>query len=875
MNGRKIDGNSIRNREERKVSGRMIKRLAAKLYHADRRRNITAIAAIALSSMLIIMALSAILSIEAAMRRSRQMLIGTKAEGVYTFLSYNWFEALRDSGRFDAMSMVFHMGYYETASSTGNGNENLILSTDEETASWNFNELLEGRWAKQLDEIVVDERFVQENGGAIRAGDTVPIVLKTGLHEYRQDMVISGICACNMELDEARIYVSRAFLDEDKSGFGQQAFCRFEKGRYTDEDLKNFLHEVNPYAECNAFVNPSAGDMPEPGYLKLIAGLIGLTVVCAGLMIYTIYYISMVKNVAQYGQLKLIGVTSGQIQAIVRMHALRQYLTGLPLGCLLGAVFGYALMPLLAFYMGIEGSCEFTVRPVYFLCAAVLSCLVVYFGVRKPMRILAKTPPVHAAGFTGSGKIRMGKVRNGRFTPGRFARRNIRRRRKNTVLVALSMSVVVLLFVATANIVHSLNLDAFLSMFNLFADIEIGADDYLFGLELGYADGIIAIPDTIRADLEKITENVETVYHYELQAAEAFYGKDAERYCETVLDSETYLKNVADNEWINKRMVANAKAYREKRKPYVFVVDYFRFYEYDQIADFEVFEGSIDRDKFESGEYVLAVALDRDGNSLYHAGDVVELPDEFPELEEYSTAQDADGRFPYMDSLRRKEYTVMAVVGDAYHQQMAWGDKNTSDFEYILPTQLMGSFDRTPDLFLVTIDAPDAKTLERVERYVKECLEKVSGEAAVSYRSKGTYRAGLERVGMIVSLFGNGLALLVGMMALVNFLNSTVSGIAERKEEFSTLQAIGMMRRLLLKVLRLENLYTVLWAVIPGFLVGQLVSAAAVNKISETIPYFKWNATVLPGVLLSAVIILIAMIYPNRRTDIGDRLARR
>ncbi|MCX4323481.1 MAG: ABC transporter permease [Lachnospiraceae bacterium] len=858
---------------EKQVSGGMVRRLASNLYHADRRRNITAIAAIALSSMLIIMALSAILSIEAAMRRSRQMLIGTKAEGVYTFLSYNWFEALRDSGHFDAMAMVFHLGWYETASSTGDGNR--ILSTDEETASWNFNELLEGRWAKELNEIVVDARFVQENGGAIKVGDTFPVTLKTGLHEYRQDMVICGICACNEALDETRIYVSKAFLDKDLSGFGQQAFCRFEKGRYTDEDLKSFLREVNPYADCNAFVNPSAGDQPEPGCLKLIAGLIGLTGVCAGLMIYTIYYISMVKNVAQYGQLKLIGVTSRQIRAIVRRHAIRQYLTGLPIGCLLGAVFGYALMPFLSALMGMQGTSEFTVRPAYFLCAAALSAVVVYFGVRRPMRILAKTPPVHAAGFTGSGKISMGKVRNGRFTPGRFARRNIRRRRKNTALVAFSMSIVVLLFVATMNIINSLDLDAFLSMFNLFADIEIAADDYLFGLELGYADGIIAIPHTVRDELEKIPEDVETVYHYQLQAPVAFYGAAAERYCGTVLDSESYRRNVADDEWLNKRMVGAAEAYREKKKPFILMMDYFRFYDFDRIADFEVFEGSLDREKFESGDYVLAVALDKDGNSLYHAGDVVQLADEFPEKEAYSFKQDADGKFPYVDALQKKEYTVMAVVGDAYRNQMAWGDENTTGFEYILPAQLMESFDRMPDLFLVTMDAPDAETLARAERYVQQCLEKTTGEVAVSCRSKGTYRAGLERVGMTVSLFGNGLALMVGVMALVNFLNSTVSSIAERKEEFSTLQAIGMMKQMLLKVLRLENVYTVLLAVIPGYLLGQFFSIAAIHRASESLPYLRCHVTLLPGILLAAGMGLLSVSYPNRGTDVGDKRRRR
>lgn len=111
------------------------------------------------------------------------------------------------------------MGYYETDSAAGDAHR--IYSTDEETASWNFNELREGRWPEAEDEIVVDERFVRENGGTVRVGDSVPVLLKTAAHEYRKDALICGICACNEELDEARIYVSEAFLNKDLSGFGQ------------------------------------------------------------------------------------------------------------------------------------------------------------------------------------------------------------------------------------------------------------------------------------------------------------------------------------------------------------------------------------------------------------------------------------------------------------------------------------------------------------------------------------------------------------------------------------------------------------------------------------------------------------------------------
>ena len=172
---------------------------------------------------------------------------------------------------------------------------------------------------------------------------------------------------------------------------------------------------------------------------------------------------------------------------------------------------------------------------------------------------------------------------------------------------------------------------------------------------------------------------------------------------------------------------------------------------------------------------------------------------------------------------------------------------------------------------MVTMDAPDTDTLARVEPEVRACLKRMGGDDIVSIRSRSTYKEGLDRFAVEIGLIGNGLAVLVGVMALVNFLNSTVSGIAERKEEFSTLQAIGMMKGLLLKVLRLENLYTVLWAVVPGFLIGQLISAVAIDKLSETIPYFRWNGTVLPGVALAVVIVALSMIYPNRKTDVGDR----
>ncbi|MCM1100084.1 MAG: ABC transporter permease [Clostridium sp.] len=297
----------------------------------------------------------------------------------------------------------------------------------------------------------------------------------------------------------------------------------------------------------------------------------------------------------------------------------------------------------------------------------------------------------------------------------------------------------------------------------------------------------------------------------------------------------------------------------------------YRFYDYEQMGDFEIFEGSLDKELFESGRYVVAVALDGEGDSYYHVGDKVNLYEEFPEDSGSHLRQVENGRYSYYDNLRKREYEVLAVVGDEYRNRMARGNRHIQDLDFILPTKSMEQMSKTPELFMVTMNAPDAVVLDAVEPLVKDCLDKMGGEDVVSYRSKGVYRRMVEEFGMVILMIGNGLAVMVGMMALVNFLNSCVSGIAERKEEFSTLLAIGMTKSQLLRVLKLENLYMVLLAVVPGYLLGQLVSAAAIPQVAAKISYIVWDMSLLPGIILAVVMAALSMIWPNRGTILGGR----
>lgn len=842
--------------KEKTVSLRVLRNLAVRLYKAERRRNITASIAIALSSMLVILVLSAILSVTDMLQRERQMLLGTQAEGIYLSSSYYWYEQLRDSGKFDEVEFVATIGTYETKSSAEKNN--LILYAKEKTAAWNFNELLEGRWAQREGEIVVDELFVEKNGGDIQVGDKLNITMKTYAEEAEYELEVVGICASNYVLDEARIYVSEDYFWRIRSGT-MTTYCRFEQGKYDEADLLGILREINTEADTSIIIN---GLMPEGtrsySVIAMIAGVLFLTVLCAGLMIYAIYYISVVRNVVQYGQLKLVGVNERQIRILIWVQALWQYMTGFPLGCLAGVAAAYLVMPVVTVAVKLQYSKALIIEPQYFLYAALLSFGVMYFGIRKPMRIIGKIPPIHTVGFINTVKAAEKKRKSSRFTISRFAVKNLAVRKKKTFIVAFSMFLAIMLFVATTNLVNSMNVDGLLEQINLPADIVIAKEDALESIEAGYIKKWEGIPEQLEEKTAQICKRGERVCYYNIDTVTYLNETESEIYCEIALRLGSNI--------IGQAMLQRVNAYMERGKP-ILSEQSFSFYDFEQLSKCTVFEGELDKEKFESGEYVLAVAFNGEGDTVYHAGDEVVLCNEHIDINDTDQLTVENGIILDVAEQETKTYKVMAVVDDYYRNKLIPGFNMQGGFEYIFPTSSMGTMFCAPDLQVITIDVEETEYLEEIEPLIEECVEAAGEE--VAYRSQNAYRKEMKEFGLLIGVIGNGLAFVVGIMSVVNFINNCVSGIAERKEEFKTLYAIGMTKEQLLKTLKLENLYTVCIAIVPGLLLGHFFSAIIIKKVSEVMTYFVLDITVWQGIVLALMLCLLAMIYPDKKTDVG------
>ena len=75
----------------------------------------------------------------------------------------------------------------------------------------------------------------------------------------------------------------------------------------------------------------------------IVVGL--LTLLGAGIVIYSIFYISVAGNIRSYGQLRTIGTTKAQIKRIVYREGKLLAAVGIPLGLLIGNIIGDVLLP--------------------------------------------------------------------------------------------------------------------------------------------------------------------------------------------------------------------------------------------------------------------------------------------------------------------------------------------------------------------------------------------------------------------------------------------------------------------------------------------------------------------------------------------------
>lgn len=169
------------------------------------------------------------------------------------------------------------------------------------------------------------------------------------------------------------------------------------------------------------------------------------------LVIYSIFYISVIGKVQEYGRLRLIGMTSKQIKKMVKNEGIYLALRSIPIGILVSCVLVYILIPNGWNWSNVI-KCIFVVT--------VLTLFTILLSIRKPIKIASSISPIEAVRIatTNNRTIAVKARKKCTFiTPKILAKKNFTQNRKKIILTMFSLGFTGVFLITAATYLNSLD----------------------------------------------------------------------------------------------------------------------------------------------------------------------------------------------------------------------------------------------------------------------------------------------------------------------------------------------------------------------------------------------------------------------------------
>lgn len=273
----------------------------------------------------------------------------------------------------------------------------------------------------------------------------------------------------------------------------------------------------------------------------------------------------------------------------------------------------------------------------------------------------------------------------------------------------------------------------------------------------------------------------------------------------------------------------------------------------------ELSEGELDWEKFKTGKYVIT-------SKFGHLG-----PDE-NRINYYEVGDKVTVR---LDDGSSREYEVMAV-GDLPY---ACGLQSYGVFEYnfVLPDREYLDFigDRLPMRTLFNVEKDKEADMEK---WLSNYCENVNAD--LDYTSKATVAAEFEEDKDMYVIVGGLLSLILAAIGILNFINTMVTSVLSRKQEFAMMEAVGMTGTQLRRMLGCEGLLYALFTGAASVILGGILNATAIRGLGDALFFYSWRFTVTPILLCLPVLVLVVLAVPALcyrsmcRTSVTERMRK-
>ena len=679
-------------------------------------------------------------------------------------------------------------------------------------------ELTEGEMPESADEAVLADAYCRLAGVEAKPGEQVSVTWLDGITET---YTISGIYHAEEHQPYYNVILSETYAREGsqlKDIPWQAVVCLADAEKMTQDEFENVADtfgEKFGVARRNVNLNGTfqrslPGGEQQMQEMLTIAGVgIGILLVSV-LVIYSVFYLSVVGRIRQFGQLRTIGMTRKQIRKMVRTEGMLLSVRGIPIGLVIGGAVSYFIRP--------DGWSWINVLAISAVVTAA-DLVTVLLSIRRPAKIAASISPVEAVKYTGYEPGGLKKNKAGSRGEGAKGRRNEQSRRKKVRRITPSG----LAFMSTSRnkkktalTMASLGIGGVLYMLAAFWVSSTDQESYARTGEYSYGEFLI----TYSYNVVQTTEHGQTQLQAEHPMDENLIGAVRE------IDG---VEQISTAETLSAAWESNGDNGTVSVRPF--------FREREESLREMDHEGEISYEDLEQNGGIICT----DGGGVWRDvyGWDIQVGDEV-------TLTWYDGH-----EMQERIFEVKGVI-DGHDYTGELRDNSTS---FILPDTVLSDMVGGIDLTNTAVIKVDREK----ERQVEDALNLMMED--YPYLSLGTLR---EEMLQVESMFNLLFSVLVGLsvfiigFALINLINTLITNILTRDHEFAMLQSVGMTRKQLSGMLRMEAL------ILAGgnLLITLVIGTSAGYVMIKILRYFgaAYMHFVFPGWFFAGYAVFIVLV---------------
>lgn len=799
----------------------IIKKITNRSLKTNKIRNTFAIMAIVLTTFMISSVFSIGISFAKNYKTMNLRLQGTTANVSLPNPTDNQIDKIKSLGLSNSIGYEINVGRVSLDTLSENRTKILIkyLNKDnyEKQVSPAISDI-KGNYPTKESEIMASKKALEFLGESdAKIGDTIKVPCNINGKIINKEFILSGYYT-NYALvqDSGNLFVSEKFANKNNVTLednGALYISLKTKDKSTAPDILEKEVSLNKNQEFS-FSYDISNDLSDTVLSTMaIIVIISLFIVLSGyLLIYNVLYIAVNKDITFYGMLKTIGTSPKQIKKIVKGQALKLSLIGISLGLLLGAIVSFLIVPLAmgTLFAGAEASAmprDVSFNPIIFIGAGIFSLVTVMISCKKPAKIAGNISPIEALRYSGSTPKNQKKNRS--TTKGsklyKMAWYNVFREKKRAIIVFLSLFMGIITFLSVNTFLNSISVENYIDRYvkNDFVIQSVeGNDDKI---DSDFINKIKDMKGVNNISLSKSSNlQLDMSKDVLLPALENIY----ERFGNTKEDLNEYLNAVSEDPSLLQVSVIGIDDNLIERLN-------------------EELEDKIDVEAFKKGNVAIA-------DSWYY-------PENYKSIKGDVTIRN------FKDN-KSKTFN-MNVVGDTSELLPPGLDAPLGIPTIYISNSVLEKLDNDAINYILNINVD-----KKYESKINKDLKALSKARGLWFESKSEKTEEFNKSQMVMNILGGGIAVILILIGILNFINVMITGVNIRLKEFAIMESIGMTKKQIKMMLTYEGLYYAL--VTTGFILTLGIGIIyGIGELSKNIA--DYAAFVFPTTALVALIIVI------------------